>query len=202
MNTLHRKSNPECLRRVLFCLLFFGACRGESITSSKAIIPSSPQPRSTLFACGTSCITIPGPVPGSFSAIIQVRDSATAVDSVAWPIEFPQRTRVRMTVSGRLSRRYTSNMTPSLSNMRGQPYFALDADGEYAASSCNGHIYTAFRLQNGLPGSFVSACSTSANPPAADGAQSFVTVGTVSGSGYVFRWSQHQPTWPGYFNCL
>lgn len=81
---------------------------------------------------------IPGPVPGRNTMSLGIRDSATAIDSVLWPASFTDRTRVRLTVVGRLNRRYSESMQPSFNNIKGTLYYKLDADGEYVSSMCNG----------------------------------------------------------------
>ena len=143
----------------------------------------------------------PGPVPGRTTMSLGIRDSATAIDSVLWPASFTDRTRVRLTVVGRLNRRYSESMQPSFNNIKGTLYYKLDADGEYVSSMCNGDIVTQFKLSTGYWGEWVRACRTSNNSPVSDATDSTATIGIVSGSGYVKRWSQSQPTWPGYYGC-
>ncbi|MBY0491023.1 MAG: hypothetical protein K2R93_14365 [Gemmatimonadaceae bacterium] len=92
-------------------------------------------------------------------------------------------------------------MTPSFASLRGAPYFYLDADGEWVSSMCNGVVVTDFRLASGSPGDWVMSCKTGLNPPSDDATSEYSTVGIVSGGGFVRRWGQSQPTWPGYFNC-
>ncbi len=62
-------------------------------------------------------------------------------------------------------------------------------------------MVTQFRLPTGYWGEWVRACRQGANPPTSDLADSISVVGIVSGSGYVKRWSQSQPSWPGYYGC-
>lgn len=181
-------------------LALLAAC-GDTVLPSEQPTPSIDSPRFGP-TCGTICVTLPGPIPGAFSAVLGRGDSATGRDSVLWATSYPTRSTVKLTVSGRLTRKYTMNTMPAWAAYRGTNYFSLDADGEFTSSQCWGHIVTDFKLPNGNAGGWVRACRTSNNNPPADGVQTFSSIGIVSGAGYVKRWSQFQPSVPGYTNCM
>lgn len=159
--------------------------------------PALLHPRSNV-----SSLSVEYTAPGLRTMTIGIRDSATAVDSVLWPDSFPSKTRVRMTVVGQIKRRWSSTMTPAYAGIAGTAYYDLDANGEFVANSCAGDILTVFRLPNGSAGDWIRACSNSHNPPAAPTTSPRVVVGSVSGAGYVMRFSQSQPTVPGFYNCF
>ncbi|WP_309672696.1 hypothetical protein [Gemmatimonas sp.] len=64
-----------------------------------------------------------GPVPGREMVSIGVTDTTTGIDSAAFPFSYSSKTLVRITVIGKLARRYTTNITPQLySSYAGQAY--------------------------------------------------------------------------------
>ncbi len=188
-------------RFALITVLALLAACGDAVLPSEQPTPSIGSPRFGP-TCGTTCVTLPGPIPGAFSAVLGRGDSATGRDSVLWATSYPTRSTVKLTVTGRLTRKYTMNTMPAWAAYRGANYFSLDGDGEFTSSQCWGHIVTDFKLPNGNPGGWVRACQTSNNYPPADGVQTFSSIGIVSGAGYVKRWSQFQPSVPGYTNCM
>ncbi len=106
-----------------------------------------------------------------------------------------------MSVSGRFARKYNPNIWASL-NLANNPYFFIDADGEYLSSQCWAHIYTSFRISPTAYGSNISACrAISTNTPSADAAVLHEVVGVVKGSGYVNRWAFGQPSYPAMQYC-
>lgn len=190
--------------RVFLCLVamtLIGGCGDVLPPTAPHAVARGEHPRPDV-TCGVECLTLPQPVPGAASVTLGYSNSYTGIDSVAWPLTYANRTRVRMTVTGMLSRTYVTTMHPSFAATAGQPYFPLDANAEYASSQCWGDVYTAFRLPSGYWGDNLSACDqTPTNSPAYGGVPATSKEGVISGSGYIQRWGMYQPSWPGYTNC-
>lgn len=131
-------------------------------------------------------------------------DKLTARDSIWWPDSFPAATRIKMTVNGRISRKYNPDIWPSL-NLAGKPYFYIDADGEFQSGSCYGQIATNFRIASPAIAMNLNGCRTgttnSPNYAPQDAATEHTTIGVAKGYGYVRRLSFVQPTYPSTQYC-
>lgn len=121
----------------------------------------------------------------------------TAVDSSGAVFALPQRTLVRLTVIGRIERRYNPLIPPSW-NLAGSFYPFLDADGERIGGDRGGDVYTAFQ---GTGASNITAIGAAPNAPSPGLLDSFSVVGVVRGSGPVKRRAFLQPSYPGPPAC-
>lgn len=168
-----------------------------TLVEPKSPPPSTGGPRRTVVYPAP----VLGPVPGRNTITLGFANQTTARDSAVWPDSFPVNTRVKLTVAGRIERKYNPNIWLSL-NLANKPYPSIDADGEFLSSQCWAHIYTSFRISPTAFGSNISACrASSANTPIADGATAYEVIGVVRGAGFVGRWTFGQPSYPAMQYC-
>ncbi len=76
----------------------------KPITSDSAIRLKL-EPQST---CSNDCDFLSAPMPGEATMTLGRGTAGNGVDSVYWPVSFPEETYVRITVSGMLPRAYVN----------------------------------------------------------------------------------------------
>ena len=154
------------------------------------------RPRSTVYPA------VPGPVPGRYTYTLGYRSSAGNSDTVFFPDTFARTTLVRLSVQGILSRSYNSAINPSL-NLAGNIYDGLDSDGEWmnVNNSCAGGVWIRFKYLNVWPYDMSGCRAQSTNVPYSANAASYSVTGKLRGSGYFYRASAGQPTYPASIYC-
>lgn len=174
------------------------ACSDEMPTQRFAGPPQQGRvtPRKTVYPF------VPGPVPGKFTVTMGQGDWAGR-DTIVWPDTFVKKTRVRMTVTGKLTRAYHSEIPGDWSNIAGTPYGNIDANGDYSLINfqCAGGVFASFyHIYDGA--SNVDGCAkVSTNTYGSAELDSFSTVGLLRGTGMVFRQAGSQPVVPAPPYC-
>lgn len=195
---------------LLVASFFLAGCREHGVEPGSVAADSpSDRPRmssmnelDSTLSCGADCILRAGTVPGFNSVVVPMgTDIYSAVDSVVYPDTFPEPTWAMMKVEGTISRRWKDNIYSPYTYLSGTSMNPIDADGEVNASSCGGHIFTAFRHQ-GWATHNLSACDfTYNNIPAIGGLSVRRVFGVLQGSGKVGRSGMLHTTIPGHTLC-
>ena len=149
--------------------------------------------------CLTDCDLVPAPVPGQATRTLQ-GGSGNGVDSVYWPVSFPENTYLRIEVNGVLPRKY-ANPIQGYPSIQGTYYPPIDANGAFIGWECAGHVFTAFRDPYGYLSPSIKACRAASNGTWDTPVSAYVDSGITKGSGYVMRWSQTQPSVPDSWRC-
>lgn len=126
--------------------------------------------------------------------------TVSAIDSSAQQFSFPDRSFVRMTVTGMISRQYSPNISPSL-NLAGTYYPPLDANGEWLSSTRSGFIFTSFSGTGSANLQALAPTAPGGNAPANAGVASYAVEGPVRGTGRIRRWAFAQPSHVSSQDC-
>ena len=188
----------------LFSALFvLAACdisepltRREDATGPRP--PVIPPVRTQVISCGANPCASPDR-PWSWTVSIGM-GTVSAIDSSAQQFSFPDRSFVRMTVTGMISRQYSPNISPSL-NLAGTYYPPLDANGEWLSSTRSGFIFTAFSGTGSANLQALAPTSPGGNAPVNAGVASYAVEGPVRGTGRIRRWAFAQPSHVSSQDC-
>jgi len=125
--------------------------------------------------------------------------SETAAAVSTEQFSFPDRTFVRITVAGLITRQHSPHINPSV-NRAGTPYPSLDADGEWLSgySIRSGFIFTDFSGTNRMN---LQVLGPAPNTPSTGTLTTYSRVGTVRGTGPIRRWAFQQPTGISSTDC-
>lgn len=191
--------NPRSTRKLLLAAVVatIAACSDSPVTPNRWVdAPTTLKPRATVFPY------VPGPKPGKFTVTMGPGDWAGR-DTIAWPDTFATKTRVRLTVTGKLTRAYHTGIPGDWSNIAGTPYPNIDANGDYSLVNfqCGGGVFASFYHVSG-GSNYVDGCAgVSTNTLGTTELDSFSTVGILRGTGKVFRLKGSQPIVPAPPYC-